>query len=82
MVPCYYSFVQELSQTHVGRLTGLLGLWVWAVTSPMHSFFGMLADRLDSYDLVLVAAGLAPWMGVIAMKLLWKTQLVANMGTE
>lgn len=72
LFPCYYSFVQELSDTHVGRLTGLLSLWVWAVTSPLHSFFGILADRTHSYDLGLVIAGLAPWIGVIAMKFLWR----------
>lgn len=71
LFPCYYSFVQELSATHVGRLTGLLSMWVWAVTSPLHSFFGMLVDRTKSYDLGLVIAGLAPWIGVLAMKLLW-----------
>ena len=72
LFPCYYSFAQELSATHVGRITGLLSLWVWAVTSPMHSFFGMLVDRSKSYDLGLVVAGLAPWLGVIAMKLWWR----------
>lgn len=71
LFPCYYSFVQELSDQHVGRLTGLLSMWVWAVTSPMHSFFGMLADKTKSYDVGLVVAGLAPWIGVIAMKVLW-----------
>jgi ACS family hexuronate transporter-like MFS transporter len=72
LFPCYYSFTQELSPTHVGRLTGLLSLWVWAVTSPMQPLFGMLADRTKSYDLGLVIAGLAPWIGVIAMKFLWR----------
>lgn len=72
LFPCYYSFAQELSAHHVGRITGLLSLWVWAVTSPMHSFFGMLADRTHSYDLGLVIAGLAPWLGVIAMNALWR----------
>ena len=72
LFPCYYSFAQELSTHHVGRITGLLSLWVWAVTSPMHSFFGMLVDRTKSYDTGLVIAGLAPWLGVIAMKLLWR----------
>ena len=71
LFPCYYSFTQELSPTHVGRTTGLLGLWVWAVTSPMHSLFGAIADRTKSYDLGLVIAGLAPWLGVVAMKVLW-----------
>lgn len=71
LAPCYYSFVQELSANHVGRLTGVLGLWVWAITSPMHSFFGVLVDRSGSYDLGLVVAGLAPWIGVLAMRFLW-----------
>jgi ACS family hexuronate transporter-like MFS transporter len=74
LFPCYYSFAQELSAAHVGSLTGLLSLWVWAVTSPMHSFFGMLADRTRSYDLGLVIAGLAPWLGVLAMKFLWRKE--------
>jgi ACS family hexuronate transporter-like MFS transporter len=72
LFPCYYSFVQELSDRHVGRLTGLLSMWVWAVTSPLHSAFGWLADRTKTYDTGLVIAGLAPWIGVIAMKLLWR----------
>jgi ACS family hexuronate transporter-like MFS transporter len=72
LFPCYYSFVQELSSEHVGRLTGILSMWVWAVTSPLHSFFGMVADHTKSYDLGLVIAGLAPWLGVVAMMVLWK----------
>lgn len=71
LFPCYYSFVQEISATHVGRVTGLLSMWVWAVTSPLHTLFGWIADQTGSYDKGLVIAGLAPWLGVIAMKLLW-----------
>ena len=70
--PATTALCRSFPPHHVGRLTGLLSLWVWAVTSPMHSFFGMLVDRTKSYDLGLVIAGLAPWLGVIAMKLLWK----------
>jgi len=71
LFPCYYSFVQEISATHVGRITGLLSMWVWAVTSPLHKLFGWIADKTGSYDEGLVIAGLAPWLGVLAMKLLW-----------
>ncbi len=71
LFPCYYSFVQEISATHVGRVTGLLSMWVWAVTSPLHKLFGWIADRTGSYDQGLVIAGLAPWLGVLAMWLLW-----------
>ncbi|SKA76646.1 Sugar phosphate permease [Prosthecobacter debontii] len=78
LFPCYYSFVQELSVHHVGRLTGLLSLWVWAVTSPLHRVFGNLADRSGSYDTGLVIAGLAPWIGVAAMALLWQRNKVLS----
>jgi ACS family hexuronate transporter-like MFS transporter len=71
LFPCYYSFVQELSSRHVGKLTGLLSLWVWSVTSPLHSAFGLLVDRTHSYDAGLLVAGLAPWIGVLALKFLW-----------
>lgn len=71
LFPCYYSFVQEISATHVGRITGLLSMWVWAVTSPLHTLFGWIADQTGSYDKGLVIAGLAPWLGVLAMRLLW-----------
>ena len=71
LFPCYYAFVQELSARHVGRLTGLLSMWVWSVTSPMHSAFGALADRTQSFDAGLVLAGLTPWLGVLSMRLLW-----------
>lgn len=71
LFPCYYSFVQELSTRHVGKLTGLLSTWVWAVSSPMHKFFGRLVDETGSFDLGMAMAGLAPWIGVIAMVFLW-----------
>ncbi|MCW2573492.1 MAG: transporter [Frankiales bacterium] len=71
LFPCYYSFTQELSSTHVGRITGLLALWVWSIGSPVHSLFGWVKDHTGSYDISLAIAGLTPWIGVIAMKVLW-----------
>jgi ACS family hexuronate transporter-like MFS transporter len=82
LFPCYYSFLQELSDKHIGRLTGLLGLWVWFVTSPMHRAFGKYADSIADpghrYDTGLVIAGLAPWIGVIALKFLWRRDAGAD----
>jgi ACS family hexuronate transporter-like MFS transporter len=82
LFPCYYSFVQELSAHHVGRLTGLLSMWVWAVTSPLHKLFGWIADTNQSYDQGLVIAGLAPWLGVIAMRWLWAKRAPSDAGAE
>ena len=72
LFPCYYSFVQELSSQHVGKLTGILSMWVWAVTSPLHKVFGRMVDHTGSFDTGMAWAGLAPWMGVLALALLWK----------
>ncbi len=76
LFPCYYSFVQDLSDHHVGRLTGLMSMWVWAVTSPMHSAFGALIDRTHSFDMGMACAGLAPLLGVASLALLWKEEPV------
>ncbi len=71
LFPCYYSFVQELSDQHVGKLTGLLSMWVWAVTSPLHPLFGRVVDQTKSYDMGMAVAGLVPLVGVLALALLW-----------
>jgi MFS transporter, ACS family, hexuronate transporter len=69
--PCFYSFVQEISARHVGRVTGLLSAWVWAVTSPTHKLFGRVVDQTKSFDWGIALAGLVPWLGVLAMWWLW-----------
>jgi ACS family hexuronate transporter-like MFS transporter len=71
LFPCYYSFVQDLSSKHVAQLTGILSMWVWAVTSPMHSLFGAMVDRTKSFDLGMALAGLAPLIGVVSLAMLW-----------
>ncbi len=71
LFPCYYSFVQDLSSRHVAQLTGILSMWVWAVTSPMHSLFGKLVDETKSFDLGMALAGLAPLLGIASLALLW-----------
>ncbi len=74
LFPCYYSFVQELSEGYVGFLTGLLSCWVWLVTSPLHKKFGEIIDRTHSFDLGMACAGLAPLLGVVSLALLWKEE--------
>ena len=74
LFPCYYSFVQELSSQHVGKLTGLLSMWVWGVTAPMHKYFGRVVDESGSFDQGMVIAGLAPLIGVLALAVLWRQE--------
>jgi ACS family hexuronate transporter-like MFS transporter len=82
LFPCYYSFVQELSDRHVGRLTGLLSTWVWAVSSPIHKLFGRVVDETKSFDMGMALAGLVPWLGVLAMWLLWDRNKVSGKATS
>lgn len=73
LFPCYYSFSQELSVTHQGKVTGLLGTFAWAMTSPLHSFFGWVIDRTGSYDAGMALAGLCPLFGAAALWIIWNT---------
>ncbi len=69
--PCYYSFTQELSTRHMGRLTGILSFIGWLVASPVHIIFGYIVDQTSSYDLNLALLGWTPLLGLIAFVLLW-----------
>jgi ACS family hexuronate transporter-like MFS transporter len=68
LFPCYYSFTQELSTRHQGKVTGLLGLVAWASSSPFQKLFGRLVDRTGSFDLGIALAG---WLPLIAFVFLW-----------
>ncbi len=72
LFPCYYSFSQELSTKHQGKVTGILGTVAWAVSSPCQKFFGRLADQTGSFNEGIALAGLTPLIGYVALLLLWK----------
>lgn len=72
LFPCYYSFTQDLSSVHQGKVTGLLGTFAWITAAPLHPLFGRYIDETKHYDLGLVVAGLCPIAAVAALLLLWK----------
>lgn len=72
LFPCYYSFSQELSTKHQGKVTGILGTVAWATSSPCQKFFGRLADQTGSFNEGIALAGLAPLIGYVALMLLWQ----------
>lgn len=79
LFPCYYSFTQELSTRHMGKVTGLLGAWAWAVSSPLQPVFGREVDRTGSYDLGIALVGWPPMLALVVMLLLWRrTEPVAE----
>jgi sugar phosphate permease len=72
LFPCYYSFSQELSTKHQGKVTGILGTVAWATSSPCQKFFGRLADQTGSFNEGIALAGLTPLIGYVALMLLWQ----------
>lgn len=69
--PCYYAFTQELSVSHMGRVTGVLSCVGWLASSPVQKAFGFVADRTGSYDVSLAILGWAPLVGLAAFLVLW-----------
>ena len=68
--PCYYSWSQELTTRHQGKITGLTGVAAWAL-SPAHKYFGRLVDQTGSFDLGLAIIGWAPLLGFVFFWLFW-----------
>lgn len=71
LFPCYYSFTQEVSISHMGRLTGMLSFIGWMASSPTQKLFGYMVDRTQSYDLNMAVLGWAPLLGLLVFILLW-----------
>jgi ACS family hexuronate transporter-like MFS transporter len=80
LFPNYYSFTQEISARHQGRVSGALGFITWVVSSEMQEIVGKTVDKEQSYATGIFWIGLAPLAGCVALLLLWgKTE---TSGTE
>ena len=71
MFPNYYSFSQELTVRHQGKLTGALGCVCWLAMSLLHEVVGDSIERTGSYTTSVAVAGLAPLLAVAALVLFW-----------
>ncbi len=80
--PCYYSFTQEVSQRHLGKLTGVLSFVGWMAASPVQPIFGAAVDRTGSFDLGLALVGWAPMLGLCLFLLLWREPRKIAEGTK
>jgi ACS family hexuronate transporter-like MFS transporter len=71
LFPNYYSFAQELSRRHQGKVSGSLGFITWIVTSEMQELVGKAVDKTGSYTDAVFYIGLVPLLGSLAIFLLW-----------
>jgi ACS family hexuronate transporter-like MFS transporter len=74
LFPCYYSFSQELSTRHQGKVTGLLGTIAWVTSSPLHPLFGRWVDQTKSYDLGMALTCGLPLLALFALVLFWPSE--------
>jgi ACS family hexuronate transporter-like MFS transporter len=82
LFPNYYSFAQEPSRTHQGKVSGSLGTIAWVASSRMQKLVGSNIDATRSYAAGIIMAGLAPVAALLAMLVLWPRQGRSNNQTE
>jgi ACS family hexuronate transporter-like MFS transporter len=71
LFPNYYSFSQELTVRHQGKVTGALGCINWLAMALLHELVGDSIKRMGSYSLGMALAGLAPMAGFLVLFLCW-----------
>jgi ACS family hexuronate transporter-like MFS transporter len=69
--PNYYSFTQELSVRHQGKVTGSLGCICWLTMSLFQEVVGDVVQRTGTYSLGVASAGLLPLIGVGVLAAFW-----------
>jgi ACS family hexuronate transporter-like MFS transporter len=69
--PNYYSFSQDLTVRHQGKVTGLLGCCCWVAMAIWQKAIGELVHFTGSYAPAFVISGLAPLIGFTALLLFW-----------
>jgi ACS family hexuronate transporter-like MFS transporter len=72
LFPSYYSFSQELTTQHQGKLTGVLGCATWLSAATMHLTVGTWIKETGAYGPAVAVAGLLPMIGLAALLTLWR----------
>lgn len=69
--PCFYAFSQEVSARHQGKVTGLMNLLIWVISSPFQWAFGAFVKWTQNYDIAFATAGALPLVGALVICTLW-----------
>ncbi len=81
LFPQYYSFSQELTTRHQGKLTGTLGCCTWLATALMQLTVGHWIEKTEDYATAVTIAGLFPLLGVVALFIFWREQWKKGSGS-
>lgn len=71
LFPNYYSFTQELSTRHQGKVSGALGCTVWLSLAPVHEAVGEFVKESRSYSAQMAIAALLPLIALAALLVWW-----------
>ena len=69
--PNYYSFSQDLTVRHQGKVTGTLGCCCWIAMAVWQKGIGSLVTATGSYTVPFVISGVAPLLGFFVLLVLW-----------
>jgi ACS family hexuronate transporter-like MFS transporter len=70
--PVYYSFSQELTVKHQGKVTGSLGCICWLAMALLHALVGNVVKQTQSYSLALPLVAVVPLAACVVLFLVWK----------
>ena len=69
--PIYYSFAQDVSPMHQGKVTSVSATGGWLMSSYAQPWFGWLKDQTGNYDIGLFLISLLPLFPLIALYFFW-----------
>jgi ACS family hexuronate transporter-like MFS transporter len=71
LFPNYYSFTQELTSRHQGKVTGALGCSCWLAVAPIHEAVGDVVKQTGTYSAGMAVAAFAPLLALGALAFFW-----------
>ncbi len=80
LFPNYYSFAQELSRKHQGKISGALSTIAWIGSGTMQRLAGRNIDETGSFTTGIVLAGSLPVAACVALWLFWPRREDAVVG--
>jgi hypothetical protein len=72
LFPNYYSFQQELTIHHQGKVTGTLGCINWLAVAGLQAAVGQLVEWTGYHSTGMIFASLAPLVGLGALIFGWR----------